>query len=179
MMLAVRTDFAEEFLSVSVQGIEGTIIPAKTAMGWHENIRQGRGAPHGIQDMLGTNAESFWTPTQKDIAVVESRLRTVLEETVKDPSTLVSNAKTPDSKKYLSEQISNILKHYGEYRRQYVGLVVNGRRRIYLNSFPSREKGASYTTQFVTVFDGGFWFWRVVYQLDDATFLDLSINGEA
>jgi len=153
---------ARDFAAVKNAGIEGAIIPLETVQEWHDSIRRGRGAPHGIQNMLGVEAESFWTPQAKDVELTESRLRTALEKEAKD-----------------SPQVQQILKHYNEYRRQYIGLVIHGRRHIYLNSFSSRDSLPNYAKQFVMVSDGGFWFWHILYSVEDGTFLNLSINGEA
>lgn len=170
--------WADGFIPIKKFEIEGAIIPSETVQAWHHSIRQGRGAPHGIQNMLGVEAQDFWTPQAKDVELAESRLRSALEKAVKEPASLDRYATTPVARKYVSQQLERILKHYDEYRRQYIGLVINGKRHIHINSFSSRVK-LPYAKEFVKVSDGGFWFWHVLYSIDDGAFLSLSINGEA
>jgi hypothetical protein len=160
-----RLSATRDFPVVKHAGIEGAIIPSRTVQGW--------------QNALGVDAEGFWTPSPQEVELVETRLKEALQKAVKDPAQLNEYAKTSDSQKYLSQQIAQILSHYGEYRRQYIGLVIHGKRHIYVNSFSSRDSASDYTKQFVMVLDGGFWFWQILYSMDDGTFLNLSINGEA
>lgn len=160
-----RLSAPRDFPVVKHAGIQGAIIPSRTVQGW--------------QNVLGVDAEGFWTPSPQEVEVVETRLKEALQKAVKDPEQFNKYAQTSDSQKYLSEQIARILSHYEEYRRQYIGLVIHGKRHIYLNSFSSRESASDYTKHFVMVFDGGFWFWHILYSMDDGTFFNLSINGEA
>ncbi|MES2594088.1 MAG: hypothetical protein V4662_02075 [Verrucomicrobiota bacterium] len=112
--------------------------------------------------LFGAETENFWTPQAKDIELAESKLRAALEKGAKE-----------------FPQAQQILKHYNEYRRQYVGLVIKGRRHIFLNSFPSRDTFSDYTKEWVIVYDGGFWFWTILYSVEDSEFSELQINGEA
>lgn len=169
---------AGDFTIVKNSKITGAIIPAEIAQEWHKTIRGKRDASHGIQDMIGVEAQSFWTPLAKDIELAENRLRGALEKAVKEPMTLDAYAKTPLAQKVVFQHVENILKHYDEYRRQYIGLVIHGKRHIYLNSFSARDN-ENYTKQFVIVMDGGFWFWHILYSIDEGKFLSLEINGEA
>jgi hypothetical protein len=169
---------AKDFQTTKSCGTEGAIIPAETVKEWADSVRRGRSAPHGIQDMLGVDAESFWTPSPQDVELVETRLKAALEKAAKEPATFNEYARTADAHKYLSEQTGQILRHYSEYRRQYLGLIINGKRHIYINSFLS-DAGVDYTHQLIVVFDGGFGFWRILYSVEDSHFHGLTINGEA
>jgi hypothetical protein len=65
-----------------------------------------------------------------------------------------------------------------QYHRQYVGIVVNGKRLIYGNFYPTSvsdyfdEKSTP-----VVVCDGGASFWGIVFEPESSVFLDLQING--
>jgi hypothetical protein len=136
------------FATVTHAGIQGAIVPSRVFKSWQR------------QKMLGGEVEGLWTPQQKDTELAEDRLRPDLERLATD-----------------SPEVQQILEHYNEYRRQYVGLVIHGRRHIYLNSFP-RDTVSDYTKQFIMVMDGAFGFWQILYSVDDGTFLNLSINYE-
>ena len=65
-----------------------------------------------------------------------------------------------------------------EYHRQYVGIVVNGKRLIYGNFYPASvseyfdEKSTP-----VVVCDGGASFWGIVFEPESSVFLELQVNG--
>lgn len=178
LFIAVSAGDAGDFPTTKSHDIEGAIIPAETVREWSESIRRGRGAPHGIQNIFGVEAESSWTPSAQDVELVETRLKEVLQDALQNPAKLNKYAKTTASRKYLSQQITQILSHYGKYRRQYIGLIIDGNRHVYINSFRSDE-GIDFTKQFIAVSDGGFWYWQILYSLDDSRFHQLAINGEA
>lgn len=178
LFVASSGALGDEFTPVKNSGIDGAIIPMETVQSWQDSIRRGRGSQYGIQQALGVEAQSFWTPQPKDIKLVESRLKAALKKAVKEPATLDRYATTPGVRKYVSGQIEQIIKHYNEYQHQYIGLVINGKRHIYLNSFAARD-GMSYAKHFVKVSDGSFWYWQILYSVDNGSFFDMSINGEA
>ncbi|MEP7015057.1 MAG: hypothetical protein ABI925_06435 [Verrucomicrobiota bacterium] len=175
LMIGLRGIQAADFPTTKSVGIEGVIIPADIAREWGDSIGLGRGAGHGIQDILGVHAQSYWTPSPPEVERVETRLREVLENAAKDPATL-EFAPATTSPKYVSAQIAQILSHYGEYRRQYIGLVIDGKRHIYINSFRSSD-ATDYKKQFIFVPDGGFWFWHIVYSKEDNRFHHLAISA--
>jgi hypothetical protein len=67
-----------------------------------------------------------------------------------------------------------------EYHRQYVGIIVDGKRLIYGNFYPASvsdyfdEKSTP-----VVVCDGGASFWGIVFEPESSVFLDLQVNGPA
>jgi hypothetical protein len=64
------------------------------------------------------------------------------------------------------------------YKRQYVGIRRNGRRAIYANFFCDNNS-PNWRTIPVDVDDGGDCYFQIEYDVDKATFSDLSINGDA
>ena len=63
-----------------------------------------------------------------------------------------------------------------QFYRQYVGIVVRGRREIYVNafSFPTDDQ---WLTQFVRICDGGGSVWGALYDPSTGKFHDLETNG--
>ncbi len=103
-------------------------------------------------------ATEFWTPTKDDVLTAEDQIEAYLK---KD-----SKFHTPD-----------LWRKLPEYKRQYIGIVVNGHQRIFCNFFcwsqlPLNEKP-------VFVFDGGECFFRIQYDLDEKTCYDFNANGVA
>jgi hypothetical protein len=58
-----------------------------------------------------------------------------------------------------------------DYVREYVGIVVGGKRFIYVNAYPAGGPSS--------VCDGGSSFWGVVYEPEAREFGDLAFNGMA
>jgi hypothetical protein len=76
----------------------------------------------------------------------------------------------------------------GEYYRQYLGVVIDGRKLIYVNLFPRslverRELGGvlrdHWRTDFVDVCDGGDAFWGVLFDPAARRFFSPRFNGVA
>ncbi len=65
------------------------------------------------------------------------------------------------------------------YRRQYVGIIIDGKRLIYVNAFPSEMNDAHWKTRFVSVCDGGPSFWGVIFDPSTGKFSELHGNGRA
>jgi hypothetical protein len=81
--------------------------------------------------------------------------------------------------------VDEILAHYSEYRRQYIGIVVTGgARRVLINSFPEARNGArdefpNWLETWVDVDDGGTDFWRIEYDLGTTAFVGFDVNASA
>lgn len=104
--------------------------------------------------------DSGWLPTDADIKIVESHLALLSQ-----PTSDGQSVKTPT-----------------DYFRQYVGVVVLGRKLIYLNAlgFSDAEAGRdSWKTRFVNICDGGDYFWGAIYDPATGTFSELHKNGYA
>lgn len=143
----------------------GIILSAETAKRW-------RGPFAGV--------ESYWTPSPEDIAALEGHLPPALEKGRKNPATIMSGPFSALSRKYTNETITSILKNFGRYRRQYAGLVIAGKRYVYVNCYPAHwPKPFPEKSLYVTVEDGGAGFWRILYSVDDGTFSRFSVNGDA
>ena len=71
------------------------------------------------------------------------------------------------------------LKHYGY---QYVGVIVNGEKYIYINAFDIESSemflnSDDWKTKPLIICDGGPSYWGVLYNIKKKKFKDLSMNG--
>jgi hypothetical protein len=102
---------------------------------------------------------SVWTPTVAEIEALERDLPGYLQdEAAGNPS-------------------ANFSDRLPEYKRQYVGIVENGRELILVNAFCTNE--FDWQEEAVIVSDGGDCFFRVIYDPTTGSFEDFEVNGEA
>jgi hypothetical protein len=67
--------------------------------------------------------------------------------------------------------------HPAESMRQYLGIVVDGKMRIYINAFPRGMASKDWREKFVTICDGGAGVWGVLYDPQTGSFSSLETNG--
>lgn len=63
--------------------------------------------------------------------------------------------------------------------RQYLGIVIDGRRVVYVNFFRDEESFPQWRERAVQVCDGGDYYWGAIYDPDTRRFSQLVVNGEA
>lgn len=63
------------------------------------------------------------------------------------------------------------------YYRQYIGIIVDGRKLVYVNAFRSLADHEQWQTRAVDVCDGGEDYWGVVYDPEMEEFSQLAVNG--
>jgi hypothetical protein len=68
------------------------------------------------------------------------------------------------------------VKHPERYYRQYLGIIVHGRKIIYINAFCEKPLDF-WQERFYEVCDGGGCFWGVEYDVDSGRFSNLQMNG--
>jgi len=149
------------------RGFSGVIFPAAQARS--DRIDQ-------------PEARDYWTPSPTDVAEMESRLRSALlrQRDADDRLQGRSKGAARDVHTFRSHHIGQILEHLAAYRRQYVGIVVQGEKRFLVNCFPGDPlQHPSWRQQFVDVDDGGVDYWRIQYQIDRKRFLEVDINSDA
>jgi hypothetical protein len=106
------------------------------------------------------NVSGFWEPTRTQIEELETRLAVYL------------SARVTSGKAVPPGSIA--------YHRQYVGIIVDGARRIYGNFYPGREDFLpEEATTPINVCDGGPAFWGITYDIETKTFLPPNFNGSA
>ncbi len=113
----------------------------------------------GLTPFFGDTIEGYWTPGKADIMELESGLESYLQQEA-------------------SQGYPDLWQRLPEYKRQYFGLVENGRREIYA-SFFCETLGKDWKRDFVSVLDGGDCFFNVRYDANTDTFFDLDVHGEA
>jgi hypothetical protein len=67
----------------------------------------------------------------------------------------------------------------GGFYRQYIGIVVGGRRLIYVNAFAPDPIPKDWQSRLTFVYDGGGGYWRVLFDPVTGQFSDLETNGFA
>ena len=66
-----------------------------------------------------------------------------------------------------------------QYFRQYLAVVANGKRIIFVNALCKVEPGKDWRKHLIIVTDGGKCFWHALYDPATQTFSNLLVNGRA
>jgi hypothetical protein len=103
---------------------------------------------------------TFWTPTETDIAVAEHALPTFLKQ-----------SRNPHAKE--------VLRQLDSYKRQYRGVVLRGRKQIFIRFFLCEISEDTWMKKETVVMDGGSCFFSLRFSPAAKAFSDLWINGEA
>jgi hypothetical protein len=111
-----------------------------------------------LYGFFNQDVQGSWTPTEEQIATLESELPAFLKS-------------APGAEPDLHERVSG-------YHRQYFGYVIEGRALIFVNAFCDSFDG-DWRSNAVFVMDGGDCFFSVSYDAVKGEFLDLRINGDA
>ena len=116
--------------------------------------------------------KEIWKPsvddTQKALVAIYAFLRNPKKESIH----------FPDNYEFAHSEIKNIHENLSKYNVQFIGIISNGKKRIYCNFLPSRF-GDDWKNDFVFVFDGGFWFWQIEYDIETGKCLNFQSNGYA
>jgi hypothetical protein len=113
-----------------------------------------------VNRMPVSGVSECWTIEKFDFEDLDNRLEKYLRE----------EAKLRSWNKQLPNKFRN-------YKRQYVGVVVDGSKRIFINFFC--HISGSWNDRFVQILDGGDCYFQVEYDIGTQKFLNLQINGEA
>jgi len=110
---------------------------------------------------------SFWEPKIKDIEEAEESIKKFL-----------LNEKVSAKSEFYKRQLTEILDSYKVYKRQYVGLILNTEKIIWCNYlFDQSDK---FKRNFdLIVLDGGSAYWRILYNLENKSCSNLTVNSEA
>lgn len=115
--------------------------------------------PMGVGSMLGRSVTGFWTPGRDDVQALENKLASYLAHAA--PQTYPGP-----------------LRPLSEYKRQYVGIEVNGQPVIFANFF-CNPLNYDWQREFVFVMDGGSCYFELKYDVQTGALYDLSIHGES
>ena len=109
------------------------------------------------------DVKGFWTPSDSDMKKMASSY----------PRLLSMRAKACCWK-------GGKLKTLHPFALQCMGVVIRGKRCIYVNAFPldSLEPTEDWKTEPIRICDGGADYWGVLFHVDTQQFSDLAFNGE-
>jgi hypothetical protein len=136
---------------VSIEGAEGVILPVAIA---------GQILDQCSRTTLG-KCEGYWLPTLKDIEPIEKNLSAYV-------------------KAHPDKGYPNQWKQLDKFRRQYAGLIRNGKKTIYVNLFPKRDDPKLYWRKGVAgACDGGPSYFGVEFDTEAGEFIHIAYNGVA
>jgi hypothetical protein len=136
-------------LSASAQREKSAVLPASEAK--RATNQCSRPSPDKFTDT--------WQPSEAEIKEMESRFSQIKKLRVKECC-------------IQGEQIENPERYY----MQYVGIVAEGKRLIYINAFAPIDANEGWKDNAVVICDGGN-AWGVLYDPKAKKFYDLAING--
>jgi hypothetical protein len=100
--------------------------------------------------------KDFFTPTSAEVARLEAGLPAFVREY--DPQ-------------------SDLDHRLPTYRRHYVGIVVQGRRHIWVHGFCKESTNVDWRTEGFTVKEGGDCYFKAEYDIDRQKFVSFATNG--
>jgi hypothetical protein len=119
--------------------------------------------------VFDSSVTEFWKPSMDDVSRAEGCIRRFLVSAQDDPQT----------HSYQQEDVSFILNNLDRYRRQYVGTVVDGEKRIWCNYFSSDDSSPDWERVPVWPLDGGRDYWQIEYDLLNDECINFYVHGEA
>lgn len=66
----------------------------------------------------------------------------------------------------------------GDYYRQYLAVMVDGRKKMFLNAFCSIDQNADWRKRLIVARDGGRCFWHAMYDPATQRYSDQMVNGK-
>ena len=107
------------------------------------------------------NVSGYWTIENIDLLAIENKFENHLKSNLNNP----------------------LWQKFRAYKRQYVGIVVEDKKRIFINffcdPFEFPDSDVSWKNQPLVILDGGDCYFQVQYDLNSKEFMHLYINGEA
>lgn len=136
-----------DFEELKTDTIEGVIVPADKAPAYYRSI----------------HVDGYFTPLKDDILKAESKLIDFIEFA------------TPESKGY--PFVPDLDKKLANYKRQYVGVVLKGEKKIWLNFFCRVIGNFDWKHNPCVFYRGGGCYFNVLYSIDSGEFSKLIINS--
>ena len=109
--------------------------------------------------------KSTWLPTKEQI----NRSLNAIYKFLDSPFNITAWQKS---------EIAKIKENLSSYNVQFVGIELNGKKRIWCNFFPAKSF-KKWKKQVVMVLDGGFWYWQIQYDLESNSCVNFRSNGYA
>ena len=82
------------------------------------------------------------------------------------PSKAMIKRAQPTIVEYIKESDQEISENLDQYRCQYFGIIVDGKKRIYCNFFWLADHRQDWRTKPVVVLDGGNWYFQLEYDVE-------------
>lgn len=124
----------EPFPSVTLGDNTGYIIPEKYASDHKTDL---------VASLPGYGKiDGFWTPTEQEITVAARTLHELLASAVKNPALLFPDLAqnenppppdSPDSLQHQQKELALVVRNENAYARQFVGIILEGRKVIFCN----------------------------------------------
>lgn len=131
--------------------------------------------------LFGTSSTSVETsPTTSAMVEVNGNPGVILDATALDPG---AEGWSPDMADLLAAEDAVLVAPAIDREpqldgyRQYVGIVVDGERKVVVNSMCVEIDG--WTGAYVEIMEGGSCFWNAIYNVDTGELELLVVNGEA
>lgn len=122
--------------------------------------RNGKLLLHQCSRRSVTDVTSYWHINKEDLTILQNSFTKVLA----------------------LDEYGHRIQDLNLFAYQYVGVVINKRKFIYINAFNksyiNHKIGKDWKKVGIQVCDGGPSFWGVLFDIDLASFKELSINGE-
>lgn len=114
-----------------------------------------------------------WVPSEALVAEFEVGLVQFLD--------LISNDSNNQTGEYNAEKLQFVLANLKNYKRQYIGKIIDGRKVIYCNFLTLLDDHMrdNWLKNYLVILDGGAYFFDVMYDVQTKVFFELMINGEA
>lgn len=119
--------------------------------------------------ILPLNVTGFWIPSAGDVEKMNRAVVKYLE------ARLADRELSADER----EKAKQVRAGFGSCWRQYVGIVVDGEKRIFCNAGGSGGSPEHFKTEPIVVLDGGAAFWRIQYIPAADRCVSFNANGEA
>ena len=109
-----------------------------------------------------SNFDKTWKPTEANVKTMESKFADVKKLKVEGCCLRGARIENPE-----------------HFYMQYVGIIIKGKKFIYINAFAGSEPPKYWKEKAVIVCDGGKGFWGILYNVEAGKFSELAVNGEA
>ena len=119
--------------------------------------------------LFDETSTAFWEPSVDDVSSAEKCIRQFL----------VSAQQNPKLDTYQKQSAAFILENLETYRRQYVGIVVDGEKQIWCNLFFSDDSFPEWKRIPVDVDGGGKHYWQMDYIVPRDECIRFSVHGES
>lgn len=118
-------------------------------------------------NFIDTVKISFWTPNILDLTEAEISIRKHIIYEMEN-----------EANQFFKRQLIEIGKNFKQYKRQFVGLIVDNKKMIWCNYL--LEDNQSFKTDFDKIVqDGGSAYWRIFFNVENKSCLNLQVNGES